>query len=104
MATVRVRIVNLTVRITLSVCPFNRMAHTANSHYHCWRSYIRQYSKSCFEVGKEVFGLVLCKRVHGNQICMEKTSNVKYIKVNCTFNLNCHGTLQYSLRSSLTKY
>jgi hypothetical protein len=30
MATVRVRIVNLTVRITLSVCPFNRMAHTAN--------------------------------------------------------------------------
>jgi hypothetical protein len=31
MATVRVRIVNLTVRITLSVCPFNRMAHTANS-------------------------------------------------------------------------
>jgi hypothetical protein len=32
MATVRVRIVILTVRITLSVCPFNRMAHTANSH------------------------------------------------------------------------
>jgi hypothetical protein len=31
MATVRVRIVNLTVRITLSVCPFNRMAHTANN-------------------------------------------------------------------------
>jgi hypothetical protein len=31
MATVRVRIVILTVRITLSVCPFNRMAHTANS-------------------------------------------------------------------------
>jgi hypothetical protein len=29
MATVRVRI--LTVRITLSVCPFNRMAHTANN-------------------------------------------------------------------------
>jgi hypothetical protein len=31
MATVRVRIAILTVRITLSVCPFNRMAHTANS-------------------------------------------------------------------------
>jgi hypothetical protein len=31
MATVRVRIVILTVPITLSVCPFNRMAHTANS-------------------------------------------------------------------------
>jgi hypothetical protein len=31
MATVRVRIVILTVRITLSVCPFNRMAHTANN-------------------------------------------------------------------------
>jgi hypothetical protein len=31
MATVRVRIVILTVRITLSVCPFNRMAHTANT-------------------------------------------------------------------------
>jgi hypothetical protein len=31
MATVRVRIVILTVWITLSVCPFNRMAHTANS-------------------------------------------------------------------------
>ena len=31
MATVRVRIVILTVRITLCVCPFNRMAHTANS-------------------------------------------------------------------------
>jgi hypothetical protein len=31
MATVRVRIVILTVRITLYVCPFNRMAHTANS-------------------------------------------------------------------------
>jgi hypothetical protein len=30
MATVRVRIVILTVRITLSVCPFNSMAHTAN--------------------------------------------------------------------------
>jgi hypothetical protein len=30
MATVRVRIVILTVRITPSVCPFNRMAHTAN--------------------------------------------------------------------------
>jgi hypothetical protein len=30
MATVRVRIVILTVGITLSVCPFNRMAHTAN--------------------------------------------------------------------------
>jgi hypothetical protein len=30
MATVRVRIVILTVWITLSVCPFNRMAHTAN--------------------------------------------------------------------------
>jgi hypothetical protein len=30
MATVRVRIAILTVRITLSVCPFNRMAHTAN--------------------------------------------------------------------------
>jgi hypothetical protein len=29
MATVRVRIVILTVRITLSACPFNRMAHTA---------------------------------------------------------------------------
>jgi hypothetical protein len=31
MATVRVRIVILTVQITLSVCPFNCMAHTANS-------------------------------------------------------------------------
>jgi hypothetical protein len=31
MATVRVRIVILTVRITLSVCPFNCMAHTANT-------------------------------------------------------------------------
>jgi hypothetical protein len=31
MATVWVRIVILTVRITLSVCPFNRMAHTANN-------------------------------------------------------------------------
>jgi hypothetical protein len=30
MATVRVRIVILTVRINLSVCPFNPMAHTAN--------------------------------------------------------------------------
>jgi hypothetical protein len=30
MGTVRVRIVILTVRITLSVCPFNRIAHTAN--------------------------------------------------------------------------
>jgi hypothetical protein len=30
MATVRARIVILTVRITLSVCPFNRMTHTAN--------------------------------------------------------------------------
>jgi hypothetical protein len=30
MATVRVRIAILRVRITLSVCPFNRMAHTAN--------------------------------------------------------------------------
>jgi hypothetical protein len=29
MATVRVQI--LTVRIILSVCPFNRMAHTANT-------------------------------------------------------------------------
>jgi hypothetical protein len=31
MATLRVRIVILTVRITLSVCPFNHMAHTANT-------------------------------------------------------------------------
>jgi hypothetical protein len=31
MATVWVRIVILTVRITLSVCPFNRMAHTVNT-------------------------------------------------------------------------
>jgi hypothetical protein len=31
MATVRVRIVILTVWITLSVCPFNPMAHTANT-------------------------------------------------------------------------
>jgi hypothetical protein len=31
MATVRVQIVILTVRTTLSVCPFNRMAHTANT-------------------------------------------------------------------------
>jgi hypothetical protein len=31
MATVWVRIVILTVWITLSVCPFNGMAHTANS-------------------------------------------------------------------------
>jgi hypothetical protein len=31
MATVRARIVILTVWITLSVCPFNRMAHTANN-------------------------------------------------------------------------
>jgi hypothetical protein len=30
MATVWVPIVILTVRIALSVCPFNRMAHTAN--------------------------------------------------------------------------
>jgi hypothetical protein len=35
MATVRVRIVILTVRITLSVCPFNRMAHTANNNELC---------------------------------------------------------------------
>jgi hypothetical protein len=35
MATVRVRIAILTVRITLSVCPFNRMAHTANRHVRC---------------------------------------------------------------------
>jgi hypothetical protein len=34
MATVQVRIVILTVRITLSVCPFNRMAHTANNGQH----------------------------------------------------------------------
>jgi hypothetical protein len=33
MATVRVRIAILTVWITLSVCPFNRMAHTANTDY-----------------------------------------------------------------------
>jgi hypothetical protein len=33
MATVRVRIVILTVWITLSLCPFNRMAHTANKHH-----------------------------------------------------------------------
>jgi hypothetical protein len=33
MATVRVRIAILTVRITLSVCPFNRMAHTANTRH-----------------------------------------------------------------------
>jgi hypothetical protein len=33
MATVRVRIVILTVQITLSVRPFNRMAHTANSPF-----------------------------------------------------------------------
>jgi hypothetical protein len=33
MATVRVRIAILTVRITLYVCPFNRMAHTANNRY-----------------------------------------------------------------------
>jgi hypothetical protein len=31
MAMVWVRIVILTIQITLSVCPFNRMAHTANS-------------------------------------------------------------------------
>jgi hypothetical protein len=31
MATVWVWIVSLTVRITLYVCPFNRMAHTANN-------------------------------------------------------------------------
>jgi hypothetical protein len=31
MATVRVWILILTVRITLSVCPFNCMAHTANN-------------------------------------------------------------------------
>jgi dissimilatory sulfite reductase (desulfoviridin) alpha/beta subunit len=33
MATVRVRIVILTVQITLSVCPFNCMAHTANTEF-----------------------------------------------------------------------
>jgi dissimilatory sulfite reductase (desulfoviridin) alpha/beta subunit len=33
MATVRVWIVILTVPITLSVCPFNCMAHTANTDY-----------------------------------------------------------------------
>jgi hypothetical protein len=33
MATVWVWIVILTVLITLSVCPFNRMAHTTNSHH-----------------------------------------------------------------------
>jgi hypothetical protein len=38
MATVRVRIAILTVRITLSVCPFNRMAHTANNQYSVPRS------------------------------------------------------------------
>jgi hypothetical protein len=38
------------------------------------------------------------------KFALKKASNVSYIKVNCTFNLNCHGTLQYSLRSSLTKY
>jgi hypothetical protein len=32
MATVWVQIVILTVRITLSVCSFNRMAHTANTY------------------------------------------------------------------------
>jgi hypothetical protein len=31
MATVWVRIVILTLRITLAVCSFNRMAHTANT-------------------------------------------------------------------------
>jgi hypothetical protein len=31
MATVRARIAILTVWMTLSVCPFNRMAHTANN-------------------------------------------------------------------------
>jgi hypothetical protein len=31
MATVQVRMVILTVQISLSVCPFNRMAHTANN-------------------------------------------------------------------------
>jgi hypothetical protein len=49
---------------------FLRMVRTASSRagfymkwiYVCWRSYIQQYSKSCFEVGKEFFGLVLCKR------------------------------------------
>jgi hypothetical protein len=33
MATIRVQIVILKVRITLSGCPFNRMAHTANNKY-----------------------------------------------------------------------
>jgi hypothetical protein len=43
MATVRVRIVILTVRITLSVCPFNRMAHTANNGY---------YDKCCIKLAE----------------------------------------------------
>jgi hypothetical protein len=38
MATVRVRIAILTVRITLSACPFNRMAHTANTVGGCFLS------------------------------------------------------------------
>jgi hypothetical protein len=33
MGTVRVRILILTVRITLSVCLFNRMAYTANNRH-----------------------------------------------------------------------
>jgi hypothetical protein len=33
MATVWVQITSLTVRITLYVCPFNCMAHTANIQY-----------------------------------------------------------------------
>ena len=37
MATVRVRIVILTFGITLSVCPVNRMAHTANTLFQFFR-------------------------------------------------------------------
>jgi hypothetical protein len=44
MATVRVRIVILTVWVTLSVCPFNHMAHAANTLFQFFR-----YKKALFE-------------------------------------------------------
>jgi hypothetical protein len=52
MATVRVRIAILTVRITLSVCPFNRMAHTANKHCvasFCVGLFPKCQDKGCYE-------------------------------------------------------
>jgi hypothetical protein len=62
MATVRVRIVNLTVRITLSVCPFNRMAHTANTH-----CILLGYSE---KVRKVHFLLLLISRISSHSIVL----------------------------------